>query len=68
MGKNLTGMKSLDKLASDPRVESVWAEGADGYWAALAPGYNVDGCGGLHGRTAREMLKQRALIREGETY
>ena len=34
-------MKTLERLKSDPRVESVWDESGtdDGYWVNLRPGF-----------------------------
>lgn len=73
MGTNNTGRKSLDRMAQDPRVVEVWSEegagrsdGRASYWAALAPGYNLDGCSCLHEGTIRELYAALACVEVGD--
>jgi len=32
-------MKIVDRILLDPRVEDVWFEGEDGWWASLRSGF-----------------------------
>lgn len=66
--KNKTRFKTLDKLAADHRIEEVWDEGDDGLWANLIPGYNVEGCSGIHAETCKGLLEEARLIEAGEPY
>jgi hypothetical protein len=49
--KNKTPYRALDKLALDPRIESIYEERKygsdywDGIWIDLMPGYNFEGMG-----------------------
>lgn len=65
--KNHTGLKTLDKVASDKRVTNVW-EDEDGIWVDLADGYNFEGCSCLRGDTAASVLRDFARIEEGAPY
>ena len=56
-------MKSLQALAKDRRIASVWDEGDDGYWATLKPGYQWDGVHGLHERTIANLRRRLAEVR-----
>ena len=80
--KNQTRYASLDRIAADPRIERIWDEGPNGIWADLAPGYNVEGIGSLHGnvpfsdirpgeerRSAlQNFLLEYKLIEKGDPY
>lgn len=68
MGVNKTGRTSLDRLANDPRVEEVWSEGKDGYWASLKQGFNSEGCSCIHEWTVKDLLRARERIEVGPTY
>jgi len=75
MPKNKTKFKSLNRVESDPRIESVWTEFAntggkwgDEIWANLHPGYNVDGCGSIHAFSCRDFWEQVARIKNGASY
>lgn len=65
---NRSGVKSLDRVARDPRVVEVWSEDEDGYWAQLAPGYNWEGCSCLHEWSARALIAALGAVEEGPTY
>jgi hypothetical protein len=68
MGINKTGRKTLDRLAKDPRIDEIWDEGSDGYWASLKDGFNADGCSCLHEWTVKDLLHARGLIEAGAPY
>lgn len=57
MGHNLTGLRSFDKLALDPRVEEIRAEGSDGYWVDLVPGWHYEDCITVHAYTVCDVLR-----------
>lgn len=50
-------MSIIEQIKADPRVESVWDEGEDGWWAILKEGWQWDGVHGLHERSPRALLK-----------
>lgn len=68
--KNKTRYKVLDRIAADPRVKEIWEEGSDGIWCSLAPGYNHEGCSGLHEWGAKKFVEhfRNAIIEEGDPY
>ena len=47
----------LNKIKNDPRIESVWDEGEDGWWAHLNTNFISDDteCGSLHEETLQEL-------------
>lgn len=49
--------KTVDRIKADPRVESVWDEGEDGWWAMLKKGWQWDDCHGIHERSPRALLE-----------
>jgi hypothetical protein len=61
-GRNLTGLKTFDRLARDPRVVEVRSEGADGYWVDLAPGYRFKDCISVHEYTVRDVLSAMSRV------
>lgn len=65
---NKTGLKTLDKLAKDPRIDEIWSEGSDGYWGGLREGYNWNGCSCIHEWSVRDLMKVRHEIEVGDTY
>jgi len=56
--KNRTGYRSLDAIAADPRVESIWDEGSDGIWIQLVDGYNCWGASVVHEWKVRDLIKE----------
>lgn len=64
--KNGTRYASLDKIAADPRVESIWDEDEDGIWVQLVPGYNWDGCSCVHEWTVKDLLESFKSVQEGD--
>ena len=48
--KNKTRYRTLDKIASDPRVAQIWSEqsSGDGIWILLADGWQLDGAVCVH--------------------
>lgn len=54
----------LNKIKNDPRIESVWDEGEDGWWANLNTNFISDDteCGSLHEETLQELWQ---VIRYG---
>jgi hypothetical protein len=70
-GKNRTGYKKLDQLASDQRIIDIWDERDefwdDGIWAELADGYRnaVDGSSCLHEWSVPDMLRSVKHIESG---
>lgn len=67
--KNKTRYKSLDRIASDPRVIEIWDESEDGHglWLKLADGWNCEGGSLIHRWTVREMIEHfRWFVTEGE--
>lgn len=68
--RNRTKYKTLDKVAKDPRVKEVWSEefSGDGLWANLEPGYNAEGCSGLHEYSCKGLIQALARIETGEPY
>lgn len=63
--KNKTSFKSLDKIASDPRVEEVYQD-SDGIWVDLAPGYNFEDCSSIRRDTVKDVMADFARVEEGE--
>lgn len=67
--KNKTKYKSLDKIALDPRVVSIWDEGDDGLWIELAKGYNSDGASCVHEWNVKDLIQAfKYNVEEGDTY
>jgi hypothetical protein len=56
--RNLTGRKSLDRVAADHRVVEVRHEGSDGYWVDLADGWAREGCISLRADTVKDLIQQ----------
>lgn len=54
--RNKTRYKSLDKIASDPRVEEIWEEGSDGIWIALMPGFQWEEVHCVHEWSVKDAL------------
>ena len=51
-------VKTIKQIRADPRVEELWNEGADGWWASLVDGYRWDldlHC--IHEQTIREVAE-----------
>lgn len=70
MATNTTGLKSLDKLAADPRVDEVRdeRESGNGIWVYLKHGWRVyDMTIAIHGESARDVLSQVTGIEKGCT-
>lgn len=65
---NITGRKSLDRLARDARILEVWDEGSDGYWGSLAAGFNCEGASVIHAWTVKDLYEQLGVVTEGDTY
>jgi hypothetical protein len=66
--KNSTGLKILDKLASDPRVCEIRREGDDGYFVDLAPGFNFEGQCSIRADRAIDLTALMRLVTSGEPY
>jgi len=50
--------RTLSDVRRDPRVESVWSEGDDGWWASLKEGWvRYDGVISLHEYTIKELCR-----------
>jgi hypothetical protein len=63
--KNKTGLKTLDKLAADPRVKVIERD-ADGIWCVLESGYQNGADPGthcIHEYTAKDVLGCVQLIK-----
>jgi hypothetical protein len=65
--RNKTRYKTLDKVASDPRVVEVWDEGEDGLWVELAEGFNHEGTSGLHEYTCKDLIEALGRIEVGHS-
>mgnify|MGYP001593161495 CR=1 FL=1 len=65
---NETRFKSLDRLAADPRIETVFDEGENGLCAWLKPGWNVEGCSSFRAWKVKDLLAEVKLIEKGEPY
>lgn len=63
--KNKTGLKTLNKVANDPRVTEVYRD-ENGIWVELAHGYNFEGCSGFRGDTAADVLRDFTMVEVGE--
>ena len=44
----LKKVKTLADLKNDSRINKVWSEDDNGFWAELAPGWMWDGCSCIH--------------------
>lgn len=66
--KNKTGLKSFERLARNPAVKEIWDEGRDGYWVALADGYNFEGCSCVHAWSVKETIRLFSMVEEGAPY
>lgn len=65
--KNKTGRKSLDRMARDPRIDEIWHEGEDGYFANLVRGYNWDGCSSIHEYTIADLYRALSCVEVGRS-
>lgn len=66
--KNKTKFKSLDRLASDPRIIEIWDETEQGHglWLQLAPGWNCNGGSMVHRWSVKDLVEYFKLhVTEG---
>lgn len=61
---NTTGLKSLNRLGRDPRVDEIYKD-EDGIWMYLTTGFESDpksSCHTLHEYTVSELIKSARYI------
>jgi len=51
----LKKVRTLADLKNDSRIDNVWSEGDDGWWAELAHGWKWDGCSCIHEPTVAKL-------------
>jgi len=66
--KNKTKYKTLNRIASNPKVEEIWDEGDDGLWISLSEGWNREGCSSVHEYTVKKLISSFGCVEKGEPY
>lgn len=66
--KNKTRYKTLNRIASNPKVEEIWDEGDDGLWISLNEGWNWEGCSCVHEYTVKKLISSFGCVEKGESY
>jgi len=62
--RNTTGLKTLNRLGTDPRVSNIYRD-SDGIWCELADGFQNGtdpGTHAIHEDTARDVISSASLI------
>ena len=56
---------SIKIILADPRTDSMWNEGDDGWWVSLAPGFRCEATDThyLHAETVREVFIQWKTVK-----
>jgi hypothetical protein len=66
--KNRTKYKTLNRIASNPKVQEIWDEDVNGLYIALNEGWNLDGLSCFWGSTVKQLISSFGCVEKGEPH
>jgi len=64
--KNKTKYKTLNRIASNPKVQEIWDEDVNGLYIALNEGWNLEGNSCFWGSTVKELISSFRRVEKGK--